>query len=1084
MSMNDRSRNFIGLVALLLPFSSLLGLSAGPVKAASMSEFNSDAFGPDVADASVSPDGSQVIYQKKTPHGWRIYISRRDGSNAKAVTSGPGADVEPSWRPDGALFAFASNRKGHWNIYAAHPDGSSVRAITSGTQDARDPQWSPRPFELPYKKDPLVQTVAHRKTSDVAPSDMQMLQKLSDQDSDWNGYVDEFSTFQAARYYKLLFVQGSGDDRHIATVREDGRQLMELSLNLKGPELEPRWDRTNSSIGFVVRHGIKSLVYTADYPLTHDLNDGEGTIKFGIDQDALRKSIKPIVVVIGAAQIEWSPSGEYLAVASGDRLRLIPRQGLALRAIAMPIDATADYGFSWMNDARTVLLTVQGNPGTRLKAETCESPLIDVDNIMDFSSLTPQDRNYLTRNSFVASGVPGKQMYDGYEQTDYSNLPSFITTDSLLHLHHLVFDSLLRDVEANHMTPDTISLVDHYLRASIDQAKTSTDSGIASSATANAAFFAVAARLIMGEVNTGITADEPLDPNDPLAADRAAVNKKQKAKDIAQLNLWTAPLKKDLTNLPSDAGSLADQEISLISSHSGPASSPIFPGTASEIGAPGAIIDTRLDYSDFIPRGHYTTSEVLRRYFLMSHWLRAGSFRRTPEFTQRALLLLAASDPDTLAKWRKVEQTSADFAGAAEDQDLASYASIAHDVYGGLPGVSDLSDQAKSADFLARVSALPLPKIAPTAGPSFRFLPAPSTPDAIILQSLVYDGNPPDVGTDLVPRYFALGLDVMGILGSDRAHDILSTTKFQSSLMDSHLNETEYANYDAVYQSLRSQYSSWTDADWSRSLYARTLYALLPLLDGQNKQPYAFASSPAWTDKNLNTALGTWAELKHDVLAKQPVATEAGGEGGITESVVPVQPVGFVEPAPEVYRRLALLVDSERSTLEGEGYLTEANKERVDTMAGLITMVQSLQKKQANGQPLNPREVEQLRFYGAYQEHLTLITTTSGEQGSVEGSDMAIVADVSTALSRVLNEALVLEEGVGRALPIYVIVPHNGHQQLACGSLFTYYEFTHPEDDRLTDEAWRQLLDSKDAPKTPAWTKSYVAHIDSSLVGN
>ncbi len=1068
--------------SLITPSSALAQETAGttPLVGAPQPVFSPEAFGTEVVQLAPSPDGTLMAYQKKTAAGWRIYVSKKDGSSPRQISAGPGDDVEPAWRPDGALLAFASSRFGHWSLYLMHPNGTSLRPLTHGPQDARYPQWSPRPFELPYDKDPLRRTLVDRSKPDAAPSDLRMLQMLAAHSGeDWQQYRDRFETYKSARYYKLLFVQGKGDTRQIATVREDGRQLMVLSTGIPGPHLNPCWERTARLIGFAVRRGSQSVLYSADYPVTRDLSDGEGAIRFGIDQKALRASLHRLGAVDGTAQLAWTPSGEYLAAASGSRLRLLPQHGLALRPITQTTETVAPYGFSWLPDARTALLTVSSGGGTRLQAVTCTGPLLDVVNVADFDALNPSDRAYLAQNAFVAAGVPENQMFNVYEETDYQNLPIFVTTDSLLHLHHLLFDFLLRGVESEHLAPDVIALVGHYLRASLDQAN-SPDGRMAAAATANAAFFAVAARLAMGDVSTGENAAAAPDPDDPLAADRAALRSRQDEKDKARLHQWTAPLKPAMARLSPAARSLADKEIALITAHAGSEASPIFGGALSEAGSDGPV-NTRLDYSDFIPRGHYTRSEVLRRYFLLSHWLSAGAFRRTPGLTQQALLLVSDTDPQTLAQWQKVEETVHQFAGEADDQDLAAYLQVAKDVYGRTPTAGEALEAAKSADFLSRVSKLPAPRIAPAAGPSFRFLPAPATPDADILQSLVYNGKAAGVGTKDQPRYFALGLDVMAVLGSERAHTLLQTTSFQSGFFDFDLMETQYANYEPQFQRERAKFAGRTEADWSRSLYARTLYAMVPLLTqtGSEAPPQdLFAHNPAWTDKSLNTALGTWAELKHDVLAKQPSVTESGGEGGISEAVVPVQPVGFVEPAPEVYRRLGTLVAAEKTTLAAEGYLTPEAGERLETLAGLLAMVQSIEKKQAEGTPLTPHEVEQLRFFGAYQEHLTLVTAEGGEQGSTEGNDMAIVADVSSAFSTKLGQLLALEEGVGRALPLYVAVPYQGHREIACGAVFTYYEFTHPAADRLTDEKWRTLLDTRAAPAVPHWTKSFLSRVD------
>jgi hypothetical protein len=84
---------------------------------------------------------------------------------------------------------------------------------------------------------------------------------------------------------------------------------------------------------------------------------------------------------------------------------------------------------------------------------------------------------------------------------------------------------------------------------------------------------------------------------------------------------------------------------------------------------------------------------------------------------------------------------------------------------------------------------------------------------------------------------------------------------------------------------------------------------------------------------------------------------------------------------------------------------------------------------------------------------------------------MALVADVHTDV----NSGLVLEEAVGWPMFIYVAVPIDGAIMLARGGVFSYYEFTQPMGNRLTDEAWQAMLESCSEPAMPAWTSSFVA---------
>jgi len=45
----------------------------------------------------------------------------------------------------------------------------------------------------------------------------------------------------------------------------------------------------------------------------------------------------------------------------------------------------------------------------------------------------------------------------------------------------------------------------------------------------------------------------------------------------------------------------------------------------------------------------------------------------------------------------------------------------------------------------------------------------------------------------------------------------------------------------------------------------------------------------------------------------------------------------------------------------------------------------------------------------------------------------------------------------------------DGSIVLSAGPVLSYYEFKHPMSERLTDEAWRELLDSPQKPNRPTW---------------
>ena len=58
-------------------------------------------------------------------------------------------------------------------------------------------------------------------------------------------------------------------------------------------------------------------------------------------------------------------------------------------------------------------------------------------------------------------------------------------------------------------------------------------------------------------------------------------------------------------------------------------------------------------------------------------------------------------------------------------------------------------------------------------------------------------------------------------------------------------------------------------------------------------------------------------------------------------------------------------------------------------------------------------------------------------------------------------------------LGVFVYRRPDGGLVMGAGPVLSYYEFRHPMGDRLTDEKWRALLESKRAPAPPGWTTGY-----------
>ena len=661
----------------------------------------------------------------------------------------------------------------------------------------------------------------------------------------------------------------------------------------------------------------------------------------------------------------------------------------------------------------------------------------DLNNVSNPFLLSKAQMEHLGRDGFVVSPAGEKEFYMLYEKARYNNVPIFATSDSLLHSYHLLFDKILRAAEEERFIPKLRSLNQAMLAEADRQYQALRGTAWEDPARRVVAYFSVGSRLL-----------------EPEAA------------------------------IPDYAADLAQMELNNIQAASGILPSAIFPGLA--FGE---------DYTQYIPRGHYTKSEALQRYFRAMMWYGRMTFRlkaENPEVgkaeTRAALILVQAlrnaqADGQPAAQaWADLYAPTAFFVGRSDDLTPTQYGDVIDAVYGPNPPVQSLVDENRLGQFIDLAGQLPPPKILgmvisdreneEEATKGLRFMGQRFVPDAYIFRQLIYR----NVSTNENRRGLPKGLDLMAAMGSERAYQHLET-----------MGDTAYANYPEQMHKVRGWLSGLTVDEWTETLYNAWLYSFFPLLEKPEPGYPAFMLSDAWLDKQLNTSLGSWAELKHDTVlyAKQVYAEMGGGP----PPPPPLPPRNYVEPVPVFYARLAALTEMTRIGLDERGLLNDEDRDALSRLEELSLAFKTMAEKELRGEPLTEEENERIRFYGGELEHLVTISAEmdTAEQGVgtpiglAEDQQAAVIADVATDPDpggQGGGGPIVLEEGVGRVNEIYAVVPvfmpdGSSFLQVNQGGVFSYYEFTWPAADRLTDEKWREMLDKGEVPDLPPWTASF-----------
>jgi hypothetical protein len=666
-----------------------------------------------------------------------------------------------------------------------------------------------------------------------------------------------------------------------------------------------------------------------------------------------------------------------------------------------------------------------------------EAIAADLSNVYNPFLLSEEQRQRLGSDGFVVTPGQEKEFFTVYEKARYANVPVFVTSDSLLHSYHLLFDKILRTAEREKFIPLLRDLNAALLETVEAQYQALKGTDWEDAALRTLAFVGVASQL--------------LDPS---------------------------------VQAPEAARELVEAELSLVEEAAGIRSSPIF--HLNEFGE---------DYTQYIPRGHYTLSEDLKAYFKSMMWYGRMTFRlkgRDPEAGRaetRSALLLAQALRETqvngkpaLEVWAGLYSPTVFFVGRSDDLTVIQYLEVMDKIYGPNASTQAITDESRLDAFIEEAYKLPPPKILglvisadeeeESATKGMRFMGQRFVPDAYVFRQLIYR----NVSTPENRRGLPMGLDLLAAMGSERAYAVLDE-----------LGETQYARYPEQMEKVRSWMGGLTVEEWTETLYNGWLYSFYPLLDPPGAGYPQFMQSAAWVDKQMNTVLGSWAELKHDTIlyAKQVYAEMGGGP----PPPQPVPPRGYVEPVPQFYARLAALT---RMTIEGlgsRGLLNEADQQLLERLEALVRQFQEMAEKELRGEPLTAEEYDTIRFYGGDLEYFVMASADSdsddpfGQKYMDEEPQAAVVADVATDPDPDNDGAanpVVLEEAVGRINEIHVVAPRVESDgsitlQVAKGGVFSYYEFPWPADDRLTDEKWRAMLDEGQAPAPPSWTESFIA---------
>ena len=628
-------------------------------------------------------------------------------------------------------------------------------------------------------------------------------------------------------------------------------------------------------------------------------------------------------------------------------------------------------------------------------------------------ALADDERTVLAANGFVISNrkrYPG--FVAGYQTIYAADLPVYLSADSILHAVHQSFDDILKTVESDALSALLGRILD-TMRAGLSAGA---GGGLSAAAERDADLFvAVAKGLLDGT--------------------------------------FAAPV------AGADA-TLAQSLFDAATAGSGAKSVALF-------GVPRDV-----DFSQFTPRGHYTETPQLSRYFRAMMWLgridlriletqpdHAQVFRRRQ--LEAAYVLRALLDGAAVAEWKRLDDVIGAFVGEPDNMTLPqldgllaklgiaspaelaqrSDAEIAQAIVDGRFGTQRISSHIMVNGLAS--GTMPLSS-------TFMFLGQRYVLDSHVFSNVVYDR----VARGEVRRMMPDPLDVaFAALRNDQAGLLLGPeiTKYR---------------YAPDLASMRIVADAHPQEFWDESLYNHWLGALRTLSPTKDvASPSAvglpkIAGTEPWGRRILQTQLASWAELRHDTIlyAKQSYAGVPACE----------YPDAYVDPYPELYARIAafaargaaLDLTGTRSAADITAYFGRLHRaaSRLETMA----------KNQRAGAPQSAEDLAWVNdmlftdgcgsvadYNGWYAE--LFFRRESGTQAD------PIVADVHTQpadegggpVGRVLH--------VGTGIPRAMVVTVDGctGPRAYVGLASSYFEHVTENFDRLDDRRWSSMWGTK-----------------------